>query len=143
MAEIRTDTYYRMSHVTGPGCVLVSLRFGNKPGKGPWVTIRANGRTWLCISIPKVPAGVKRLVATPGLAVEFNRDVFSSDSRAFYSARSEVSNTRADVTLSRMGNADGVIEGEFSADVSSFPRTHVLHITQGKFRMKVSEGPAQ
>ena len=41
MAEIRTDTYYRMSHVTGPGCVLVSLRFGTKPEKGPWVTIRA------------------------------------------------------------------------------------------------------
>lgn len=41
MAEIRIDTYYRMSHVTGPGCVLVSLRFGIMPAKGPWVTIRA------------------------------------------------------------------------------------------------------
>jgi hypothetical protein len=41
MAEIRTDTYFRMSHVTGPGCVLVSLRFGRTPEKGPWVTIRA------------------------------------------------------------------------------------------------------
>lgn len=41
MAEIRTDTYYRMSHVTGRGCVLVSLRFGSAPEKGPWVTIRA------------------------------------------------------------------------------------------------------
>jgi len=41
MAEIRTDTYFRMSHVTGPGCVLVSLRFGRTPHKGPWVTIRA------------------------------------------------------------------------------------------------------
>jgi len=41
MAEIRTDTYYRMSHVTGPGCVLVSLRFGITPPSGPWVTLRA------------------------------------------------------------------------------------------------------
>ncbi len=41
MAEIRSDTYYRLSHVTGPGCVLVSLRFGTMPAKGPWVSIRA------------------------------------------------------------------------------------------------------
>ena len=30
-----------MSHVTGPGCVLVSLKFGATPERGPWVTIRA------------------------------------------------------------------------------------------------------
>ncbi len=30
-----------MSHVTGPGCVLVSLKFGSAPERGPWVTIRA------------------------------------------------------------------------------------------------------
>ena len=41
MPEIRIDTYYRMSHVTGPGCVLVSLKFGSTPDHGPWVTIRA------------------------------------------------------------------------------------------------------
>jgi len=27
--------------VTGPGCVLVSLKFGTTPDRGPWVTIRA------------------------------------------------------------------------------------------------------
>lgn len=36
--DIREDTYYRMSHVTGPGCVLVSLRFGNESDKEPIVT---------------------------------------------------------------------------------------------------------
>jgi len=41
MSQIRVDTYYRMSHVTGPGCVLVSLKFGSAPEQGPWVTIRA------------------------------------------------------------------------------------------------------
>lgn len=41
MAEIHTDTYLRMSHVTGPGCVQVSLRFGTTPPDGPRVTIRA------------------------------------------------------------------------------------------------------
>lgn len=40
MAQISTATYYRMSHVTGPGCVLVSLKFGATPESGPWVTIR-------------------------------------------------------------------------------------------------------
>jgi hypothetical protein len=41
MSQIRVDTYYRMSHVTGPGCVLVSLKFGVTPDSGPWVSIRA------------------------------------------------------------------------------------------------------
>lgn len=41
MPEISIATYYRMSHVTGPGCVLVSLRFGRMPHQGPRVTIRA------------------------------------------------------------------------------------------------------
>jgi hypothetical protein len=41
MAQIRTATYYRMSHATGPGCVLVSLNFGGTPKGGPSVTIRA------------------------------------------------------------------------------------------------------
>ena len=27
--------------MTGPGCVLVSLKFGTTPDRGPWVTIRA------------------------------------------------------------------------------------------------------
>lgn len=41
MAQISTATYYRMSQVTGPGCVLVSLKFGSTPERGPWVTMRA------------------------------------------------------------------------------------------------------
>ena len=41
MPQIWTDTYFRMSHIAGPGCVLVSLRFGKTPAKGPLVTIRA------------------------------------------------------------------------------------------------------
>jgi hypothetical protein len=40
MATTRIDTYYRMSHVTGPGCVLVSLRFGTTPESGPLLTFR-------------------------------------------------------------------------------------------------------
>lgn len=41
MAGITTATYYRMTHVTGPGCVLVSLRFGRMPVEGPWITFRS------------------------------------------------------------------------------------------------------
>lgn len=40
MKEIRKDTYHRMTHVTGPGCVLVSLRVGVKPDTGACVTFR-------------------------------------------------------------------------------------------------------
>ena len=40
--RIRTDTYVRMSHVTGPGCVLVSLRFGREPESGPVITLRSS-----------------------------------------------------------------------------------------------------
>lgn len=40
VAEIQSHTYLRMRHVTGPGCVLVSLRFGIEPDQGPWVTRR-------------------------------------------------------------------------------------------------------
>ncbi|MBM1135050.1 hypothetical protein JO972_02130 [Verrucomicrobiaceae bacterium 5K15] len=42
METIRTDTYVRMSHVTGPGCVLVSLRFGRVPDGGPVITVRSS-----------------------------------------------------------------------------------------------------
>lgn len=41
MAQAWNDTYYRMTHVTGPGCVLVSLRFGTPPPAGPYITFRA------------------------------------------------------------------------------------------------------
>ena len=40
--RIRTDTYVRMSHVTGLGCVLVSLRFGCEPESGPVITVRSS-----------------------------------------------------------------------------------------------------
>jgi hypothetical protein len=41
MTAIHRHTYFRMSHITGPRAVLVSLRFGPMPQAGPWVTIRA------------------------------------------------------------------------------------------------------
>jgi hypothetical protein len=34
---VRQATYYRAQHVTGPGCVLVSIRFGKTPESGPHV----------------------------------------------------------------------------------------------------------
>ena len=30
-----------MTHVTGPGCVMVSLRFGTTPESGPWLIRRS------------------------------------------------------------------------------------------------------
>ena len=41
MGEIHCDSYLRITHVTGPGCVLVSLRFGREPEEGPWITFRS------------------------------------------------------------------------------------------------------
>ena len=40
MSQIHATTYHRMTHVTGPGCVQVSLRFGATPSDGPYVTYR-------------------------------------------------------------------------------------------------------
>ncbi len=34
MPDIAESTYYRMQHVTGPGCVLVSIKFGVTPESG-------------------------------------------------------------------------------------------------------------
>ncbi|RIA31617.1 hypothetical protein DFO61_2341 [Ectopseudomonas oleovorans] len=35
--EIVRSTFYRSQHVTGPACVLVSIRFGKKPENGPQI----------------------------------------------------------------------------------------------------------
>ncbi len=35
--NIQRAVYYRTQHVTGPGCVLVSIRFGTAPSDGPGV----------------------------------------------------------------------------------------------------------
>ena len=76
MAEIRTATYYRLSHVTGPGYVLVSLRFGSMPAKGPWVTIRAareapiDPRMAVDPYVAEVLAGVADANAEHGSSIE-------------------------------------------------------------------------
>jgi hypothetical protein len=35
--NIQRSVFYRYQHVTGPSCVLVSIRFGKTPGTGPTV----------------------------------------------------------------------------------------------------------
>ena len=40
MPHLQENRYYRMSHITGPSSVLVSLRFGERPESGPFVLIR-------------------------------------------------------------------------------------------------------
>ena len=113
------------------------------PSPGGGVSLIAhNGRTWLCISVPKFRPGVQRLTDTPGLALDYNRDIFSSDSRSSYSARLEVPDTRLEVMLKRAGAEDGIVEGEFSADASSFP-PGALRITKGKFSLRISDSQEQ
>ena len=38
--DIHESTYYRRQHVTGPGCVLVSIKFGETPDDGVRVVKR-------------------------------------------------------------------------------------------------------
>ena len=38
--SITESTYYRRQHVTGPGCVLVSIKFGDTPENGVLVVKR-------------------------------------------------------------------------------------------------------
>ena len=40
MPHLHESRYFRMSHITGPSSVLVSLRFGEQPESGPFVLIR-------------------------------------------------------------------------------------------------------
>jgi hypothetical protein len=76
MAQISTATYYRMSHVTGPGCVLVSLKFGATPERGPWVTIRAEREAVIDTNmdveayVTEVIAGVAAANIELGTAIE-------------------------------------------------------------------------
>lgn len=35
--KVQRSTFYRYAHVTGPGYVLVSIRFGKRPADGPSV----------------------------------------------------------------------------------------------------------
>ena len=39
--HVSEKTYYSLQHVTGPGCVLVTLRFGETPKDGPYVIKKA------------------------------------------------------------------------------------------------------
>jgi hypothetical protein len=39
--RVSEKTFYSAQHVTGPGCVLVTLRFGSTPKDGPYVTKKA------------------------------------------------------------------------------------------------------
>lgn len=38
--SIHESTYYRRQHITGPGCVLVSIKFGKTPDEGVLVVKR-------------------------------------------------------------------------------------------------------
>jgi hypothetical protein len=71
MATLNEAEYYRMQHVTGPGCVLVSLRFGKMPDSGPLVTIRTTPDRW---SEPGMDIGSYVAEALDGVS-EVNREL--------------------------------------------------------------------
>ena len=113
------------------------------PTPGGGVSLIAhNGRTWLSISVPKLRTGVQRLPDTPGLALNYSRDILSSNSRSSYSARLNVPDTHLEVTLKRADAKEGIVEGEFSAEASSFP-PGALRITKGKFSLRISDSKEQ
>jgi hypothetical protein len=94
------------------------------------------GGTWLFMTVPKLGPGTYRLEDAPGLKLDFIRDITSSDSRASYAARSDLKGTRFEVKLTGLGGEEGILEGEFFADASSFP-PGLVRIEQGKFRLKI------
>jgi hypothetical protein len=95
----------------------------------------------LSISVPKLRTGVQRLSDTPGLALDHIGDVYSSDSRSSYSARSEVPETRLEVTLTR-GGTTGIVEREFSAGTSSSP-AGALKVTKGRLYLRLADSKDQ
>jgi len=93
---------------------------------------------FLSIHLPKARVGVQRLADAPGLRLLYTRDASSSDSQNHYSAGADTADTRVEVRLSQVDGPGGIAEGEFSADVGSFPSTGILHISKGQFRLKMS-----
>jgi hypothetical protein len=117
MAEIRTDTYYRLTHVTGPGCVLVSLRFGSMPAKGPWVTIRAareapiDPRMDVDAYVAEVLAGVADANANLGSSIEIAEieivpDDFPTAGQVRYCAKRLATNFHLITERDATANAD-------------------------------------
>lgn len=66
ISHISTVTYHRMAHVTGPGCVLVSLRFGVMEDDSPRVVLRGTPEE-MARPLPDVDAYVKE--ALEGVAM--------------------------------------------------------------------------
>jgi hypothetical protein len=103
---------------------------------GGFSLTKHTGGTWLFMTVPKPGPGTYRLEEAPGLKLDFIRDITSSDSRASYAARWDLKGTRFELKLTGLGAEEGIIEGEFSDEASSFP-PGMVRIDQGKFRLKI------
>jgi hypothetical protein len=69
--NIQRSVFYRYQYVTGPSCVLVSIRFGKTPPGGPFVVrLLAMDRTEAVIHVAEVLAGVARANLETGGALE-------------------------------------------------------------------------
>ena len=87
----------------------------------------------MSIEVPNARMGKQRLGEAQGLRLFFDDPVHSNDLRDHFVASSNTPNTKLEVTLTHLGVDDGIIEGEFSADVSSLGI--LLHI------VRRSDGP--
>ncbi|WP_156179908.1 MULTISPECIES: hypothetical protein [Delftia] len=77
ITHIQRSLFYRFQHVTGPKCVLVSVRFGKAPPNGPTVIrLLAMGQTEATIQfdlsnhVSEILAGVARANDELGISLE-------------------------------------------------------------------------
>ena len=138
LSSAGADKPFGMSCIIGGQREVFDAKAVSTPEGGIGLIGHAAPWSFLSINLPKARVGVQRLADAPGLRLHYSRDGSSSDSRNHYSAGSDIPGTGVEVTLSRVEGSGGIIEGEFSADVASFPSSGILPISKGQFRLKLS-----
>jgi hypothetical protein len=101
-----------------------------------------NEGEFLSMRVPRPKPGRFSLSDAPVLSLEYNANLYSSDSKDHYRASSGEAGTTLEITLTRVGRPGERVEGTFSGRVrSSSPSPASLEITEGVFSVKRSRPP--
>ncbi len=100
-----------------------------------------NEGEFLSMHVPRPKSGRFALTDASGISLEYNANLYSSDSKDHYRASSGEAGTILEVTLTRLGRPGERVEGTFSGHVQSGPDGARLVITDGRFSVKRGRPP--